>query len=291
MAFNPQISVALVTRNRPESLLRTLKSLRAQSIQPYEVIISDDSSTTENQKATAKLASDYECLYTQGPKRGLYANRNFVALLCKGTHIRTMDDDHTFPDDHFAVVNEWVQRKPTDVLTIGEFLPSEIPTPSYPPPIPGQLHPRGKSMPPEKLDDYYGISCGGSVYPREIFDKGYRLEDTFLFGSSYLEFGSLLKFKGQRINFIDETYLIHHFENADLRRPEIVIPCLVWALLCHSFYYRPEIQNKRKTLYKFAIFLLTRNFRFIYDLKQGYQAFRRRVMQVRNLPRLDYGER
>ena len=38
-----RLSVALVTRNRPASLERTLKSLRAQSVQPWNVIISDDS--------------------------------------------------------------------------------------------------------------------------------------------------------------------------------------------------------------------------------------------------------
>ncbi|MFM6022178.1 MAG: glycosyltransferase family 2 protein, partial [Dolichospermum sp.] len=46
---NILLSIALVTRNRPESLERCLKSLRSQNVQPFEVVISDDSDI-EHQK-------------------------------------------------------------------------------------------------------------------------------------------------------------------------------------------------------------------------------------------------
>ena len=38
-----RLSVALVTRNRAASLERTLQSLRSQSVEPWEVVVSDDS--------------------------------------------------------------------------------------------------------------------------------------------------------------------------------------------------------------------------------------------------------
>ena len=38
-----KLSVALVTRNRPDWLRRCLGSWRTQSVQPYEIVISDDS--------------------------------------------------------------------------------------------------------------------------------------------------------------------------------------------------------------------------------------------------------
>src|SRR4051794_13593699 len=99
--MTPQrISVALVTRNRPESLERTLTSLRAQDRQPFEVLVSDDS---DDAKATLtrKVAARYGCRYERGPRRGLYANRNAAHALCRGSHIRTMDDDHEFPEHHW----------------------------------------------------------------------------------------------------------------------------------------------------------------------------------------------
>src|SRR3954454_3566516 len=99
---NIKLSVALVTRNRPDSLRRTLESLKQQSLQPYEVIISDDSDNETLIAVNNELAQKYSCRYIKGPGKGLYANRNFVARHCSGTHIRTMDDDHEFPENHLV---------------------------------------------------------------------------------------------------------------------------------------------------------------------------------------------
>src|SRR5256884_5562045 len=107
----PRISVALVTRNRPESLERTLRSLRAQDVQPFEVVLSDDSDV-EQARRCRELAARYKCRYVSGPQRGLYANRNFSALVCRGTHVRTMDDDHEFPDGHIRACIRAVESRP-----------------------------------------------------------------------------------------------------------------------------------------------------------------------------------
>jgi GT2 family glycosyltransferase len=56
------LSVALVTCNRPDSLERTLKSLRAQSVRPREVVISDDSDG-EHVQDVQRLAGIYDCRY------------------------------------------------------------------------------------------------------------------------------------------------------------------------------------------------------------------------------------
>jgi len=47
-----RLSVALVTRNRPESLDRCLASLRAQDTQPFEIAVSDDG---DDPAVTAKM--------------------------------------------------------------------------------------------------------------------------------------------------------------------------------------------------------------------------------------------
>src|SRR6476469_9776639 len=117
-----RLSIALVTRNRPSSLERTLTSLRNQDVHPWETIISDDSDP-EHVAHVRQLAGNYQCRYIPGPHRGLYANRNHAALACKGTHIRTVDDDHEFPPGHFAECFAAVARDPEAVWIIGEFLP------------------------------------------------------------------------------------------------------------------------------------------------------------------------
>src|SRR3954451_20622301 len=71
-------SVALVTRNRPESLERTLRSVKSQDVQPWELVISDDSSE-EYAPRVAEIVATFGARYIRGPQRGLYANRNHVA--------------------------------------------------------------------------------------------------------------------------------------------------------------------------------------------------------------------
>src|SRR2546423_3398369 len=107
----PQISVALVTRNRPDSLARTLRSLRAQDREPFEVIVSDDSDD-EHVPAVRARTDEFEATYRRGPGRGLYANRNAAALACSGTHVRTMDDDHEFPPRHWERCTEAIAADP-----------------------------------------------------------------------------------------------------------------------------------------------------------------------------------
>ena len=65
-----QLSVALVTCNRPDSLERGLDSLRSQSVQPFEVIVSDDSASNQAERVR-KLAAEYGGIYCAGPRRGL----------------------------------------------------------------------------------------------------------------------------------------------------------------------------------------------------------------------------
>lgn len=242
-AQHVQMSVGLVTRNRPESLERTLKSLRAQSVQPFEVIVSDDSD--EPQVAEVKgIAERFGCSYIPGPRRGLYANRNAIVEAVSGTHIRTMDDDHEFPEGHIAACLEALSADPDSIWIIGEFNPAEIRAP--PPECPPQLHPRGFSVPPADPDDCWGIADGASIYPRRIFDSGIRFADFVPFGALYLEFGSRLDWLGYRIRFLPTTYVIHHFDAAarSFDDARIDLTTRFFAMLCHSVIYRPSMRNR-----------------------------------------------
>jgi len=285
LSISVKISVGLVTRNRSGSLERTLESLRDQSFQPFEVLISDDSSEMFYQQRNQDIAKKFNCRYLHGPARGLYANRNFVAQACTGTHIRTMDDDHKFPADHFKIVRDWVEKYPYDVLVIGEVSPNNSAV-EKPYPIPGQLHPRGYSFAPKNAEEYFGISCGGTVYPKKIFDLGYLMCDAFLFGCAYLEFGSLLKFKGIKIRHISDTYLIHYFEHADLRRDEIIIPSMLFAMICHTWSYQPSIKNKTLFIIQIIKIFFQRREKFIGEILHAISAAKVRLNYVDHLPAL-----
>src|SRR5215831_14404511 len=113
------LSVAVIARNRPESLQRALASLRDQDAQPFEIIVSDDSDD-QFVSEIQRIAQKFDCRYVRGPRRGLYANRNFAALHCSGTHIRTMDDDHFLPSNHLAQCLRAVGQDPAAIWTTGE---------------------------------------------------------------------------------------------------------------------------------------------------------------------------
>ena len=239
-----RLSVALVTRNRPVSLERTLKSLRGQSVQPWEAIVSDDSEEAQAREME-RIALAYDCRYLRGPGRGLYANRNHAALACSGTHIRTMDDDHEFPDAHFAECRKALDDDPGSIWIIGEYYP-DTKDRRAPPPCPAQLHPRGFSSAPEDPDRCWAISDGASIYPRIVFDRGIRYVERFKFGAAYLELGSRLYWLGYRIRQLRTTYVIHHFDPLarSFADPKDEMSSRFFAMLCHAYTYQPTLTNK-----------------------------------------------
>jgi glycosyltransferase involved in cell wall biosynthesis len=168
-----QLSIALVTWNRPDSLERALASLRAQSVQPFEVIVSDDSQM-EYKEATRAIAAKFGCSYNSGPHRGLYANRNVAAQQCRGTHIRTMDDDHILPPDHLAKCLQAASTDANAIWTTGEigYLQGQLVDSAE---VANQLGPSGVGERIENPDDNWGIADGSTIYPRNVFDRGFRM--------------------------------------------------------------------------------------------------------------------
>jgi glycosyltransferase involved in cell wall biosynthesis len=258
-----KLSVALVTRNRPDSLERTLKSLSAQNIQPYEVIVSDDSNDTDLKQRNIQIVQRYGCIYIEGPQKGLYANRNYVAKKCTGTHIRTMDDDHEFLDNHLHECLKAIESEPETIWTIGEYLPQQNEK-LIPSPIAGQLHPRGYSYLPKDMNNYFGISCGGTIYPKSIIDKNLLNCDYYKFGAMYLEYGARLKKAGYTIKPLRSTYIIHRTgqTTANELSKQIITEARLFSMLCLSFVHYPTYSNKMKTIFQIMLGLLTRKYVF-----------------------------
>jgi len=232
-----------VTRNRPESLRRTLDSLRQQSAQPYEVVISDDSGD-EFRDATHSIAKEFDCRYIIGPRRGLYANRNHVALACSGTHIRSMDDDHTFPEDHFKLCIQAVFSDPLSIWTTGEVIyVDDVFAGRFD--TANQLHPSGVGIAPSDLDDNWAIADGSTIYPVSVFQNGYSMLEIYSYGSSYLEFGAFLYRHGYRSRCVKGANIIHHAgrETIDRMRKynRDCVCSYIYASLAYNLYFQPSV--------------------------------------------------
>jgi glycosyltransferase involved in cell wall biosynthesis len=257
-----------------------LESLSKQKPQPYEVVLSDDSDISSLIKFNKGLAHRYGCKYIKGPARGLYANRNFVAKHCCGTHIRTMDDDHEFPVGHIQACLEAIESDPETIWTIGESYP-DGPKLHLPVPIPGQLHPRGFSAKPNDMLDYYGISCGATIYPRSVVDKGILNLELYAFGMLYLEYGARLVNNGYRIGFLDSTYVVHHYDekNRSVSSLNILNSARIFSMIMFSFYHKRSLRNRLLTVCQIATELL-KNY---YSLNVVIHAYKNYINESRKL--------
>ncbi len=242
-----KLSIALVTRNRPDLLETCLASLYIQPHLWNEIVISDDSSLEESVLANQKIVDKYNAKYIEGPKRGLYANRNFVAKNCTGTHVRTMDDDHTFPENHLSICLSKIKEDPDAIWVIGEYNQTEIILPP-PHPVPSEIHPRGFSVTPKDTQNSRAISCGASIYPKKIIDLNILNNEDFKFGSAYLEYGARLKYLGYRIRHIRDTYVIHHFDTRSFTNENELLNSNIFAIMSLSFIYEATIRNKFLTV-------------------------------------------
>jgi glycosyltransferase involved in cell wall biosynthesis len=259
------LSVALVTRNRPASLANTLLSLSRQDVQPSEVVISDDSNEPFSLEVNRQLAEKYGCRHIQGPNKGLYANRNFALKACNGTHIRTMDDDHEFPEGHLEICLDAIRLDPDAIWTIGEYSTQDLIMP-LPAPVPGQLHPRGYSYQPGDMKSYFGISCGSSIYPRKILLSGIFNIEHFRYGMTYLEYGARLASKGFLIRHLSTTYVIHHQHETDQSIATIrsgpalqtINSARVFSMLMLSFHYQKTLKNKLHTTFQITREMMAR---------------------------------
>jgi glycosyltransferase involved in cell wall biosynthesis len=233
-SYNVKLSIALVTCNRPESLERGLASLRSQSTPPFEIVVSDDSGG-EHVAGVRRLAVEYGAIYCDGPRRGLYANRNFAARQCNGSHIRTMDDDHILPLDHLSRCIDAVQSDTGSIWTTGE-LSYLNGAPFHVTETANQLGPAGVGQEIDDPDNNWGIADGSTIYPREVFDRGFRMVEVFGFGSSYLEFGAYLYKNGWRSRCIPKT-AVEHYATA-FGSPDPL--SLRFATICFNGYFRPD---------------------------------------------------
>lgn len=253
----PSISIALVTCNLPHYLSRCLESIRSQSIQPYEIVVSDDSNP-KIAPQTEAVAHKWNCKYIHGPRRGLQANLNNAALACQGSHVRIVNDDHIFPENHFKVIYDTVKSDPESIWILGEYY--EYPNPKSHLHLPGEVQPRGFHKPITNFDDCFAISGGSAIIPRRVFDK-----HSFLEAFGYvcdLEFGPRLNALGYRIRYCPETYVIHLSHGTVEERIEkrkIVYPkgsfllsYLTYSCYRPNFFYRIECLS-----YFFYLSLLT----------------------------------
>ncbi len=88
--FLPTFSVCICTRDNPEGLRQTLRSVFESTMPPHEILVSDDSSNYDTRQM---MRESYAAIpYLEGPGRTPAANRNRLVRAATGSHVLFIDD-------------------------------------------------------------------------------------------------------------------------------------------------------------------------------------------------------
>ncbi|HUI65476.1 MAG TPA: glycosyltransferase family 2 protein, partial [Bacteroidota bacterium] len=128
-----RVCAVIPTRNRPESLLRLLRSLSEQSHRPEEVIVIDAS---DEAGANSRLRGQFPSLNLRviTSRPSLSAQRNQGIALADTEFILLADDDIEFPPMYIEVLLRYLQEHPVDGAVSGtlrepangrEFVPDQ----------------------------------------------------------------------------------------------------------------------------------------------------------------------
>ncbi|AGW92526.1 MULTISPECIES: glycosyltransferase family 2 protein [Cupriavidus] len=94
--FLPTFSVCICTRDHPQGLHRTLRSVAASTMPPHQLIVVDDSSNYQTREMVRHGFPDIpdipDVLYLEGPRRGGAASRNRALRGATGSHVLFLDD-------------------------------------------------------------------------------------------------------------------------------------------------------------------------------------------------------
>jgi glycosyltransferase involved in cell wall biosynthesis len=111
------LSIIVPTKNRAADLAITLRSVLAQTRQPDEIVIVDQSDSNETRRAVDKLTAELKIqpkiIYVHDKNihgASQASNRGFEE--CHGTHILLLDDDVTLQPDYIETCMAKMQNTP-----------------------------------------------------------------------------------------------------------------------------------------------------------------------------------
>lgn len=113
------ISVVVCTYNYAHFLNDALRTLAAQTVQEFELLIVDDGST-DNTEQVVKDYTDrfHNMVYLKKPHSGLPDTRNFGVRAASGTHIGFLDADDLWSPHYLERMRDVFQRIPQAELVI-----------------------------------------------------------------------------------------------------------------------------------------------------------------------------
>lgn len=119
-----KVSICIPTYNRPEHLKQAIDSCLAQSYKPFEIIVSDDSSSDDSEmmlKQVIECNPDFTIRYKRN-KPGLRQVKNVNQLfdMAIGDYIVLLHDDDLLHPDTLTIFNEVLLKDPSVEIVYGK---------------------------------------------------------------------------------------------------------------------------------------------------------------------------
>lgn len=121
-AESPLISVIVRTCGRPDTLRRTLQSLRWQTYRNFEIVVTEDGPDTARAMVETEFADLPVRYLNDGVQHGRAANGNRGLAAAQGTLCNFLDDDDFFYPDHLELLAGMLCAHPEADLVLGSAI-------------------------------------------------------------------------------------------------------------------------------------------------------------------------
>ena len=115
LASGPLVSIAIAAYNRAHLIGRTLDSLLRQTVQDFEILVSDDASSDGTREVCERYAAaDARIRYLRNEHRlGLGGNCSRVLTLCRGEFVVLAGDDDLYEPTFLERLLSEMRRRPS----------------------------------------------------------------------------------------------------------------------------------------------------------------------------------
>jgi GT2 family glycosyltransferase len=97
--MDPEVSVIVSTRNRPEQVVACVEAILSNTGVDFEIVVVDQSDTTASRDAAAGVRTDSRLRWVETHTRGLSISRNVGVGLVRAPVVAFTDDDCRVPAD------------------------------------------------------------------------------------------------------------------------------------------------------------------------------------------------
>lgn len=252
----PLVSVPVITYNSSKFVLETLESIKAQTYQNIELIISDDCSSDNTVELCQKWVEENKERFVQTQiitsevNTGVSANLNRAEAVCQGEWVKGIAGDDLLMPDCIADCVEYVQQHPNLIYLFGRIEAF------------GASDEKNKYF-SEKVFDcsffdldveeqlerlVFGSNCvpaSTCFYNRQkAIDLGIRNDERIPLLEDWPKWINILE-KGVKLEFMDKTLVKYRIHNASISTSSCASVRLVESNYLFDLYYRyPKWQAK-----------------------------------------------